>query len=55
MEDIFEQLHQEFIDSFNAKNYENCKNLHPQLHGQWKGEVDSFYDTILNKINSSTT
>ena len=48
-------LHQDFIDSFNAENYENCKNLYFQLHGQWKGELDSFYETIFNKVNSRTT
>jgi hypothetical protein len=48
-------LHQQFINSFNTKDYDAVKTLYKQLHGRWTGELDSFYDAILNKISSSST
>lgn len=48
-------LHQEFIDSFNSKDYETVKTLYKQLQGRWAGELDSFYNAILDKSNSSFT
>ena len=49
--DELKSLHQDFINSFNAEDYENCRKLYPQLHGHWKGELDSFYETIFKKVN----
>ena len=47
-------LHQEFVDSFNSNNYDTVKTLYKQLHGRWTGELDTFYDAILNKTSSSS-
>lgn len=52
--DELKALHQQFIDSFNSQQYEVCTTLYEQLHGRWSGELDSFYDAILNKIDSSS-
>lgn len=53
--DELKNLHREFIDSYNSANYEEVKTLYKQLHGRWSGELDSFYDTILNKVSSIST
>ena len=53
VEDL-KDLHQQFIDGFNSQQYEVCTTLYKQLRGRWTGELDSFYDAILNKIDSSS-
>jgi hypothetical protein len=46
------QLHAGFIKSFNEKNYQLCQDIAPQLIGRFGGELDSFYEAILNKIKT---
>lgn len=48
--DNIKELHQAFIDAFNKKNYQLCKDLAPQLLGRFGGELDTFYQEILNKL-----
>jgi len=48
-------LHQQFVDSYKFNKFHECKTLYPQLKGLWGNELDSFYDTILNKCSSSST
>lgn len=51
--DNIKELHQAFITAFNNKNYQLCQDLAPELIGRFGGELDSFYQEILNKINAS--
>lgn len=44
-------LHHEFITAFNAKDYDKCQELSQFLLGSFDGEVDSFYEEILDRIN----
>ena len=44
-------LHQAFIDSFNAGNYNTALEAVPHLRGRFAGEVDSFYTAICDRIN----
>ena len=48
----YRQQHQDFLDALNSQNYAICKELYPQLKGRWKGELDSFYDTIMQRIKN---
>lgn len=48
------ELHQAFITEFNKKNYSLCQDIAPELIGRFGGELDSFYEEILNKINALT-
>lgn len=52
--DDLKQLHQSFISAFNEKNYQLCQEIAPELIGRFGGELDSFYQEILNKINAFT-
>jgi hypothetical protein len=52
--DQIKTLHQEFISAYNNKNYQLCKDLAPELVGKLGGELDSFYQEIINKINASS-
>lgn len=45
-------LHESFIAAFNNKNYQLCQDLAPELIGSLGGELDTFYTTVLDKINS---
>jgi hypothetical protein len=51
--DNIKELHQAFINAFNNKNYQLCQDLAPELIGKLGGELDTFYQEILNKINMS--
>lgn len=47
------ELHQAFITAFNEKNYSLCQDIVPKLVGRFGGELDSFYEAILDKIKIS--
>lgn len=47
-------LHSEFVKSFNEKNYDMCNELYQHLLGKFGGELDSFYEEIINKIKTIT-
>lgn len=48
--DNIKELHQAFIDAYNNKNYQLCRDLAPELVGCLGGELDTFYQEILNKL-----
>jgi hypothetical protein len=52
--DNLKELHQAFISAFNQKNYQLCQDIVPELVGRFGGELDSFYEEILKKINALT-
>ena len=52
--DNIKELHQAFISAFNQKNYQLCQDIVPELVGRFGGELDSFYEEILKKINALT-
>ena len=45
-------LHNEFLDSYNRMDTERCQELGLVLKGRFGGEVDSFYEEILNRIQN---
>lgn len=49
------EMHVAFVAAFNQKNYELCNDIAPQLIGRFGGELDSFYEIILNKIQKTVT
>lgn len=46
-------LHGDFIKELNEHNYEACRNIAPKLIGKFGGELDSFYEVILEKIKNA--
>lgn len=46
------QLHADFIREYNLGNYNYCINAVEHLKGKFNGDLDSFYDIIIEKINS---
>jgi len=53
--DTFKNLHAGFIQALKQKDYKLCKDSAEHLMGQFGGELDSFYEEILKRIESSTT
>jgi len=48
--DNLKELHQAFITALNEKNYQLCRDIAPNLIGSFAGELDSFYNVIIEKI-----
>lgn len=48
----YTKLHQSFVDNLNKKNYAVCQELATHLRGQFGGELDSFYEVILDRIST---
>jgi hypothetical protein len=47
------KMHETFIAAFNSGNYGLCSDCVGHLIGQFGGELDSFYITVMNKIKKS--
>lgn len=51
--DKYVELHEGFIKALKEKDYKLCKDIAEHLMGQFGGELDSFYEVIVNRINES--
>jgi len=49
--DHYRRLHHQMIKELSAKNYTFCQEAIGHLYGRFGGELDSFYQVILNRIN----
>jgi hypothetical protein len=47
------QVHADFIREFNQGNFNNCVVIAEGLRGKFNGELDSFYEIILDRINNT--
>jgi hypothetical protein len=47
------RTHAEFIKEYNQGNFNNCVVIAQGLMGKFNGELDSFYEIILDRINST--
>jgi hypothetical protein len=50
MLETHKDLHATFIREFNKGNYGNCEVIVQGLMGKFNGEMDSFYNIILDRI-----
>jgi len=48
--DKWVQLHNDLLHGFNTKQYSYCKDAIGHLKGKFAGELDSFYNEILRRI-----
>lgn len=46
------KLHNDFLAALRQEDYKICQDLSVHLIGRFGGEVDSFYNTILDRISS---
>ena len=49
------KLHNHFVDALKTKNYKVCQDLQEHLMGKFGGEVDSFYEEIIKRIQLETS
>ena len=48
------KLHAEFMSQYYQGNWDNCEVIVQGLKGKFNGELDSFYDIICARLNSSS-
>ncbi len=46
------KLHNEFLHGYHTKQYDYCRQCIEHLMGKFGGEVDTFYEEILRRIDS---
>ena len=44
------QLHQDLMKNYKCKNWKYCEDAIEHLTGHWNKEVDTFYQTLLDRI-----
>ena len=50
--DQYSDLHENLIRNYRLKNWNYCINAIEHLKGKWHGEVDSFYQDLLQRITA---
>lgn len=48
------KLHGEFVQAIKDRDYELCKKLYIHLIGKFGGELDSFYDEVVKRLNNDS-
>jgi hypothetical protein len=51
--DRYTKLHQTLVEHIKQKNYTPCEELIGHLVGRFGGELDSFYQIILERVKAS--
>lgn len=47
------KLHNDFLHGYHTQQYQYCRQAIEHLMGKFGGELDSFYEEILKRINSA--
>ena len=47
------KLHDEFLHGYHTQQYEYCRQCIEYLMGKFGGELDTFYEEILRRINQT--
>lgn len=47
-----QDLHHSLIKNYKLKNWQFCEQMVNHLKGKFRGELDSFYETLLRRINN---
>lgn len=45
------QLHENLIKNYKVGNWKFCTDAIGHLHGKFGGELDSFYDILIDRVN----
>ena len=51
--DNWVKLHNDFLHGYHTQQYNYCRQCIEHLMGKFGGEVDTFYDEILRRINEA--
>lgn len=52
--DQWTKLHDEFLNGYHTQQYDYCRQCIDYLMGKFGGELDTFYEEILRRINEVT-
>jgi len=47
------KLHEDFLHGYKTKQYKYCRDCIEHLMGKFGGELDTFYEEILRRINEA--
>jgi hypothetical protein len=48
----YQELHGNLIRNYKLRNWKYCSDAIDHLLGRWNGEIDSFYETMLQRLKS---
>ena len=48
--DVYKKIHADLIQAYRDQNWEYCEHAIKGLLGRWNGEVDTFYDILLERV-----
>lgn len=48
----FRGLHKNLMKNYFLRNWQYCENALNHLRGKWNGELDSFYDTLSDRVST---
>lgn len=51
----YSELHNNLLRNYRKRNWNYCENAIEHLRGRWRGEVDSFYDSLTGRIQDLRT
>ena len=51
--DSWTKLHNDFLNGYHTQQYDYCRQCIEHLTGKFGGEVDSFYEEILKRIDAA--
>lgn len=50
--DHYRELHQNLLKNYRLKNWNFCEQALEHLTGHWKGELDSFYENLNQRVQT---
>jgi hypothetical protein len=50
--DSYVKIHRDLIQEYRKQNWEYCTSAIKGLRGKWNGELDSFYENLLDRVES---
>lgn len=53
--DQWRELHQNLIKNYRLRNWNFCEQAIEHLRGHWQGELDTFYDDLLQRVQQLQT
>ena len=51
----YSELHHNLLRNYRKRNWKYCEDAIEHLRGRWRGEVDSFYDSLTGRIQDLQT
>jgi hypothetical protein len=48
--DSYKKVHADLIQAYRDRNWEYCENAVKGLIGRWNGDLDTFYDNLIQRV-----